>query len=192
MEHTDDIELLAGVVTKTGDLIAGVTPDQADRPTPCPDYDVATLVNHLCGWIRVFAAGVQGKPYEGDPGAHEAGPDPAAEFRAAAADLVDGWRARGFDGAVSLTGAGEVPARMALNMTLMEYLTHGWDLAVATGQPVPFTEAEAEETLARAEQTLPPQYRGEGMPFGDAVPVEGDAPAVDRLVGFMGREPRPA
>lgn len=64
------------------------------------------------------------------------------------------------------------------------------DLAVATGQPVPFTEDEAARTLARAEVTLPPKFRGEGMPFGPIVPVDGDDGAVDRCVAFLGRDPR--
>ena len=79
---------------------------------------------------------------------------------------------------------------MVFTMTLMEYLTHGWDLAVATGQRVPFTETEAETTLRRADGMLPSEYRGAGMPFGDVVPVPDDAPAVDRLVGYMGRDPQ--
>ncbi|WP_405702774.1 hypothetical protein OG209_38795 [Streptomyces sp. NBC_01383] len=76
--------------------------------------------------------------------------------------------------------------------TVMEHLTHGWDLATATGQPIPFTEQEAMETLARAEATLPPQYRGEHMPFGPIVPVAENASAVDRMVASMGRESGPA
>ena len=72
-------------------------------------------------------------------------------------------------------------------MTLMEYLTHGWDLATATAQPIPFTDDEAEEVLERARATLPPQFQGDGMPFGAPVPVPDDAPALQRLMGFMGR-----
>lgn len=64
-----------------------------------------------------------------------------------------------------------------------------WDLATATGQPVPFGEEEAEEALARAQAALPAQYRGTGMAFGDIVEVPEDAPAVARLMGFMGRTP---
>jgi hypothetical protein len=68
-------------------------------------------------------------------------------------------------------------------------MTHGMDLAVATGQSVPYTEAEAAETLARAEKTLPPEYHGEGMAFGPIVPIADDAPAIDRLAAFLGRGP---
>ena len=83
---------------------------------------------------------------------------------------------------------GEQPAEMVFNMTLMEYLTHGWDLAVGSGREVPFTEDEAAQVLARAEVTLPPQYRGDDMPFGEVVPVPDTAPAIDRLAGFIPRQ----
>ncbi len=183
-----EIELLSGVLSKTGDLIAGVHPDQRGLPTPCPEYDVAALVDHIVGWVQVFEAGCHGRKYEGDAATFKAGPDPAAEFRAAADSLVAGWREHGLDRQVAVT-SGEMPGELVFNMTLMEYLVHGWDLAIATGQPVPFTPSEASETLARAQVTLPPEYRGEGMPFGDIVPVDEHAPAIDRLIGFLGRTP---
>jgi uncharacterized protein (TIGR03086 family) len=78
---------------------------------------------------------------------------------------------------------------MVFNMTVMEYLVHGWDLAVATSQQIPFTEQESSETLERAERTLPPGYRGDGMPFGEIVEVGPDATATSRLAGFLGRQP---
>ena len=183
-----EIDLLDGIMTKTGDLIAGVDAGARHDPTPCTEMDVAGMVDHLLGWAPSFAAGAQGTTYEGDPTAARAGDDPAAEFRAVAAEIVDGWRRHGLDRTTSM-GGGEQPAEMVFNMTLMEYLTHGWDLAVGSGQEIPFTEDEAAQVLARAEATLPPQYRGDGMPFGEIVPVPDAAPAIDRLAGFMGRDP---
>ncbi|WP_327267879.1 TIGR03086 family metal-binding protein [Streptomyces sp. NBC_01218] len=183
-----DIDLLAGILSKTGDLVEGVRPDQLSLPTTCASYDVEALRNHLVGWLQVFRAGCEGRAYEGDPAAHVCGDDPAGEFRTAADGVLAAWRTNGFDRQVRVR-EGELPARMVFDMTLMEYLGHGWDLAVATGQPVPFTEEEAAEALARAEVTLPPRFRGEGQAFGEIVPVAEDAPAVDRFVGFLGRDP---
>lgn len=188
----DEVELLAGVLSKTGDLVEGVEADQLSLPTPCDDYDVETLVNHLVGWLLLFEAGCHGRSFYGDVTDHRCGADPAAEFRAAAAGLVAGWQEYGFDREVAVTGSNKLPAEAVFNMTVMEYLAHGWDLAVATGQPIPFTEQEAAETLTRAEATLPPEYRGENMPFGEIVPVGDEASAVDRLVAFLGREPVPS
>ena len=187
----DDLELLERVLDKTGSVVDGVTADQLDDPTPCPDYDVRSLVNHITGWVQSFAAGANGRTYEGDPNTYVAGDDPAAEFRRAAQEAVDGWRTHGVDRQVGLMG-GEMPGQMVLNMTIMEYLTHGWDLATATRQPVPYTEDEALAALERAQATLPPQFRGEGQPFGDIVEVPESAPAIDRFVGFLGRDPASA
>lgn len=187
----NEVDLLAGILSKTGDLVEGVGADQLHLPTPCDDYDVAALRDHIVGWIQAFDAGRHGRPAKGDAATYRCGPDPAGEFRTAAASLVDGWAKYGFDRQVTVVG-GAIPAEQAFNITVMEFLTHGWDLAVATGQPVPFTEREAAETLARAEATLPSQYRGENMSFGHIVPVDEDASAVDRLVGFMGRQPSAA
>lgn len=183
-----EIDLLEGIMTKTGDLIAGVDDDARHRPTPCPEMDVAGMIDHLIGWAPSFAAAAQGSSYEADPTTARAGADPAGEFRALADRIVGGWREHGLDRTTSLAG-GEQPGEVVFNMTLMEYLTHGWDLAVGSGQDVPFTEDEAARVLARAEATLPPQYRGGDMPFGDIVPVPDGAPAIDRLAGFMGRDP---
>lgn len=184
----DDIDLLQRVLDKTAAIIEAVTPDEYDRPTPCPDYDVGALLNHMTGWVRSFAAGAAGSHFEGDPAAHVAGDDPAGEFRAAAAQIVAGWRANGLDRDVGMMGR-DVPGRMVLDMTVMEYMTHGWDLATATRQPVPYSEEEATQALERAQGTLPEQYRGEGRPFGLVVEVPDTAPAIDRFVGFLGRDP---
>ena len=184
----DDIELLERVLDKTGTIVAGVTPDQSDQPTPCPDYDVKALVDHITGWVQSFAAGANGGTYEGDPSAYVAGDDPGTEFRAAADTLLEGWRTHGVDRKVGLMG-GELPGQMVLNMTIMEYLTHGWDLATATRQAIPYTEEEAAQALERAQGTLPPEYRGAGKAFGDIVEVPDSAPAIDRFIGFLGRDP---
>lgn len=184
----DRIELLTGILAKTGDIVEGVRPDQYDLTTPCPEYDVRSLLNHIVGWIEVFDAGCHDRAYEGDATEYKCGADPGEEFRTAAASLVAGWEEHGFDREVRVT-SGKMPADMVFNMTVMEYLTHGWDLATATRQPVLFTEDEATETLKRAETTLPPEYRGEGMPFGTIVAVPSDAPAISRVVAFLGRQP---
>jgi uncharacterized protein (TIGR03086 family) len=184
-----DIAVLDGVLAKTGDLLAGVRPDQRSLPTPCSDYDVGALMDHIVGWAQVFAAGSNQKEFPEDPAGYHCGDDPAAEFRLAAADIVEGWSTHGLDRTVKVT-SGDSPGEMVFTMTLMEYLTHGWDLAVATGQPVPFSDTEAEVTLRRADGMLPDEYRGAGMPFGEVVAVPGDAPAVERLVGYLGRDPQ--
>jgi uncharacterized protein (TIGR03086 family) len=185
----DEIELLDNVLNKTAGLIEGVGDDQWDRPSPCEEMNARQLVEHLVGWLASFEAGSQGRKFEGDATAYKAGDDPAGDYRTTAAGLLAGWKEHGFDREVPTSSGDTMPATMVFNMTVMEEMTHGWDLARATGQPIPYTAEEAADVYARATKTLPPQYQGEGMPFGAIVPVSDDAPAIDRLIGFMGRDP---
>lgn len=184
---TSDVDVIESVLNKTATVLAGVRPDQLTAPTPCAEYDVRALENHIVGWVQSFAAAASGRPSASDPAAYLSA-DPVGDFRAAVAELVEGWRSGGVDRTVSLAG-NEVPAPLALTMTLMEYVTHACDLAVATGQPVPFSDSELAMTLERARVTLPDQYRGEGMAFGHQVAVAADAPLAEQLLGFMGRRP---
>jgi len=183
-----DIDVLESVLAKESALVSNVTPDQLGGPTPCPEYDVRTLLNHIVGWLRTFAAGAAGREAGEDPTAYTT-EDHAGEFKAAADDIVAGWRAGGTDRTVSFAG-NEMPGAVVLGMTLMEYVTHGCDLAIATGQAVPFSDSELETTLAHAQRNLQDSFRGEGKFFGDRVPVPDDAPVLDRYLGFMGRRPQ--
>jgi uncharacterized protein (TIGR03086 family) len=170
-----DAATLSTVLDKTTTLITGVRPEQRALPTPCPDLDVAGLTDHLVGWLRMFAARAAGVDDQADPNQYRSGADPAAEFAAAGQQAVAAFE----------TGA---PDRL-LGMMLIEYIGHGWDLAVATGQPVPYTDAEAQAALDAARGMLQPGYRGPGKTFGYEVEVSDDAPTVAKLVAFIGRDP---
>jgi uncharacterized protein (TIGR03086 family) len=184
----DDMTLLRGVLTKTADLVDAVPEDAWDRRTPCPDYDVRALLGHIVGWSEMFAAAAHGEMFDGDPTSVVADADAGARFRKAAARIVSGWESLGTDRSVPFTGGHDVPGPMVVTMTATEYLSHGWDLATGAGLAVPYSDEEAEETLSRAEKTLLPEYRGEGKPFGEIVPVPEGASAVDRFIGFVGRQ----
>ena len=71
----------------------------------------------------------------------------------------------------------------------MDYEVHGWDLARATGQAVPFEDGEALRALETGRQMLKPEYRGPDKEFGAEVPVPDDAAPMDQLVAFLGRDP---
>lgn len=182
-----EVDLLESALDKTADLVAAVTDDQRGLPTPCPEYDVQALVGHVVSWAQVFADAAQGERSEVDPSSYRA-EDPAQDFRDAAGRMVDGWRRHGLDRTVPMAHS-DLPGDMAFSMTLMEYVVHGWDLAVATHRPVPYTDEEAEVALARARRTLAPEYRGPDRSFGAEVDVPDSAPPLARLAGFVGRRP---
>ncbi|MPZ65279.1 MAG: TIGR03086 family protein [Pseudonocardiaceae bacterium] len=181
--------ILQGVFDRTAGLLDGIGREQWELPTPCPDYDVAALAGHLVEFLRTFAAAVSGQSAAAQlTDAQPTGDGPAREFRAAADLAVEGWR----DGAAQrlvTVGPDEVPGALAFDLMLVECLTHGWDVAVATGQPAPYTDAQAEAALAAVTPMLTADSRGPGHQFGAAVPVPDDAGPMARLVGFLGRDP---
>ena len=72
---------------------------------------------------------------------------------------------------------------------MSEITTHTWDLACATGQRPAFDDGVVGLSLATMQIALPPEMRGGEVPFAAPVPVADDAPAIDRLVAWVGRRP---
>jgi uncharacterized protein (TIGR03086 family) len=186
---SDQVDLLDAVLDKTGALLANTPGGEADRPTPCPDLTVADLVDHLVEWIGTFAESATGSPPPVTGPAGHAWPTPQAErFADAARQAVGAFRDGAVDRRLTVMG-GPIPGSMVVGMMLMEYLGHGWDLAVATGQTLPYTDVEAAAALAAGKKMLTEQFRGPDKSFGPEVTVPSDATAVERLIGFLGRDP---
>ncbi len=190
-ETNTTADLLAAVLADLAPVIAAITDDQMHDPTPCTDYDVAQLRDHVLGWLTNFAAGFadpQGQaPHATVDDYHPTG-DPAAEVQVASELLVTAVR----DGAAARPlklGDAAMPGQMALDMILWEYQVHGWDLARATGQPWHPPTAATEESLSFAPTMLTDDYQGEGKSFAEAVDVPRDSSPLDRLLGLSGRRP---
>ena len=169
---------LAGCVLVTEDTIGGVTEEQAGDVTPCPEMDVSALVDHLVGYAASFADRAQGVDPPADPESVGAGPRPKEAYHDQAIRLVEAYSDDG-------PAEGAVP----LSIALIETVCHGWDLATATGQRASYPDEACEAALAEAQGFMKPEYRGPDQSFGDEVTVPESAPALDRLVGFMGRDP---
>ncbi len=176
---------LDGVMRKTEGIIAGVKPDQLDLPTPCTDWNVRQLENHLVGWARHFAARESGQEVAGDPSGYQAGADPAREFDEARPTLVGA-----LDGKLSAPAdpsqSGGFPPSALTTMLTGEYVLHGWDLATATGQPVPFTDQEARVCLGMR-SFLTAENRS--PMFGPEVPAPAGSTPLQEFIAFSGRRP---
>jgi uncharacterized protein (TIGR03086 family) len=83
---------------------------------------------------------------------------------------------------------GEMPAGMGARFAFVDQLTHGWDLATATGQDptIPASLLEVADRLARGELSMLPR-RPEL--FDVEVPVSNEATPTQRFVAFLGRDP---
>lgn len=184
-----NLDIIESSIAKTAALITGVREDQLDRATPCTSYTVGILVDHLVGWAHVFDAATNDLDIDRNPDSYVVQEGRAEAFEAAGRRAVEGLRRHGVDRQMRMV-VNPIPGTMVANMMRMEYPGHGWDLAVATGQPVPFTDEEAEEALQAARVTISPEYRGyeEGM-FHPVREVDDSATAIQRYVSFLGRDP---
>lgn len=172
--------------------VVDVEDDQLDLPTPCSNFTVRQLRQHVLGWLDFFATALS------DPAATTARPDPEAYTLpdgTAASDAVRTARDR-IRQAIAADAAGQLvvmsAARMAgdgvLAMALGEYTIHGWDLATATGQPYSAPDAAVIPAHEFLRGMIAPEYRGPDSGFFDTeVAVADDAPPLDRLLGFAGR-----
>jgi uncharacterized protein (TIGR03086 family) len=176
---------LAPAAVQIERLAAGITERQFGSPTPCADWSVAVMLNHLITLAGAFtdAAGKRPRPDT---------PEPTADLpagwrdllRARLDELVEAWRdpaAWSGEATVAVT----LPAELIAAVVTDELVVHGWDLARATGQPY-----EPDPALVRAALGFAEQFADlDGGPFGPSVPVPADATPFDRLLGAAGRDP---
>lgn len=200
---TDPRPILDRAVATAAAVIADVRPDQLTGPTPCPDMDVRAMLGHLVAVLdRITALG------------HDA--DPFAVIETTARN--DAWSDAWANAATRAAAAWRDDAVLARPMALpwikgdgaevltsyfSELTVHTWDLATAAGQQPQWDDTVLAASLG-ARPILPAENRRAlfeeisnargldevGIPFAEAVPVAADAPAIDRLVAWNGRDPR--
>ena len=170
----------------TEEVLRGVGPDDLDKPTPCPYWDVRALVGHFVGVVVNMGRGAGGEALLAPDEAFPVGDDLAVRFRAEADRTLSAWRDHGLEGEVDV-GAGPMPASLAIGVNLVDTSTHTWDVARATGQPADLPGDLATTVLEVARQFVP-QLR-EVVGIAPPVAVGDDASPTDRLVAFMGRQP---
>lgn len=176
-------------------LVAAVRDDQLANPTPCETMDVATLLDHLDGLSQAFTmAATKDLPEGGTapPSSDGSNLDPA--FRTIVPDrlraLAAAWRAD--DAWTGMTQAGgiDLPGEIGGLVALNEVVLHGWDLAVATGQPFDLDPASADVVHEFVSGFAGPGHEEDraGL-FGPEVPVADEASILDRILGMAGRNP---
>jgi len=129
-------ELHRRAVERFGEHVHAVPADAWDAPTPCTDWNVRTLVNHLVGenlWTPPIFEGrtVQevGDRFDGDV----LGDDPTAAWDAAAGPAIDAVHGTGAMGRIVHLSFGDVPGSEYTSQLFADFLIHAWDLAKAIG-----------------------------------------------------------
>jgi uncharacterized protein (TIGR03086 family) len=165
-------------------VIAGVKADQHSGATPCTEWSVRQLINHMVTGNLAFASIVTGGPRP-DRGQDHLGDDPAAAFRKATRDLRDALSAPGALQRVYSTPLGPGPGPVLLGLRTVEMAVHSWDIAKATNQSTDLDPEVAGWALGSLRQAFA-GGRGE-RPFGPEQPAPPDATAADRLAAYAGR-----
>lgn len=188
--------LLRPVLAALADVVE--VPDAAlDDPTPCASFTVATLRDHVLGWVQHFAVALSDPDRSSpraDADAYRAADDPRAPGEVVRDSAARIEAALGGDvlGRQVVMSSSRMDGPAVAAMTLGEYLIHGWDLAAATGRDWAPSDAACDAAREFFEGMISPEYRSEdgaGGFFAPEVPVPDDAPALHRLLGFAGRNP---
>jgi uncharacterized protein (TIGR03086 family) len=190
MTHID----LEPAARRLGALVRAVPDDALDGPTPCPDYRLGDLLEHVGGLAFAFRAAAT-KDFTGVTGAGPAGDAsrlPSDWRERIPEDLValaEAWRDPEAWTGMTQAGGIDLPGEVAGLVALDELVVHGWDVARASGQPydVDPAELEAVRGFVGPMADAPPEQRA-GL-FGPPVAVPDDAPELDRLIGLTGRDP---
>jgi uncharacterized protein (TIGR03086 family) len=187
----DMIDLLDRATAWTATKVDGAR-RHLDAATPCDEWSVRRLIDHLLAAQQMFADGAAGgtiAPPTGPP-PELVGDDPAAQYEQARKTTITAYADPAVLAGTVKSVGGEVPAMQVVGIAFCDQLIHGWDLARATGQD----ETMPTEFVAVARQLLdgqiPDQARGEGKNFKAAVTVPDDASDQDKLLAYCGRTPR--
>jgi uncharacterized protein (TIGR03086 family) len=160
-------------------VLQGLKAADLESATPCEDFTVAGLVEHLFGSIASIGKAL-GVAVADQPAA-----SPEVRIADAAQSTLEAFRARGTEGSLDM-GFAELPATLVANILNLELLVHAWDFATATGQELAVSPVLSEYVLGLARNTISPQMRGKS--FAEETLVDESAASLQRLIAFTGRE----
>jgi uncharacterized protein (TIGR03086 family) len=173
-----------------------VTAADATRSTPCPPWDLHTLLAHMIGQNHGFAAAVAGP---GDAPLEAFAPrppaaDPAAEWAASAEALTRAFAGADLERPVLLpeiTAEFPFPAWTVIGFHLLDTVVHGWDVATALELEYEPDDELVDATL-RVAQFVPtgPAREQPGASFAPVLSIAADAAPWPRILALLGRAPR--
>ncbi|HWJ82114.1 MAG TPA: TIGR03086 family metal-binding protein [Nocardioides sp.] len=173
-QTSDEVRVLVHALDQAADELDHVHPDDLDGPTPCSDWDVGTLADHLVAAPARFLAMMRGEEPDWSAPPPHLTDGWGGEFRNHADDLTHAWH--------ELHGDPPTPAAWQI----AEIAVHTWDLTTALGRPVDRLDPEVAETaLAFMRDNLTPEARGHA--FGPERSAPAGAGPYAALAAFAGR-----
>lgn len=171
----EELTVLSRGLEQAASVLDSVGETDPDAATPCADWSVSELVDHLVVSPARFAAMVRGDEVSWSTPTPHAGERPGDEFRQGADALMEAWRA---------VGDGDAPT--GPDWQCAEIAVHTYDLVTALGGATGELDPEvAEHGLGFMQANLTPEVRGPA--FGPEQPAPAGADAYQRIAAFAGR-----
>ena len=186
----DLLPTMEKVLDRAGTVIDGVEPSQLGNATPCTEWTVRDVINHVVGGATMFAECVEQGSVADDRlgqlmGGDNLGDDYKGAYHAASERAIAAFSGEGALEKMVKLPFGEMPAGVALNIAVMDVMTHALDVAKATGQTVNDDEL-LETALTIGRQLITDDFRKPGV-FDAEQPAPPNASAADQLLAFAGR-----
>ena len=184
-------EILERANASTEKILANLSRDQLELPSPCASWQVRDVVNHIVGnnfWFEAIARDGVAPDRPNNAAPDEAASDYVGRFGEGSASAVAAFGAA-MDTTLTLPW-GPMPASVFIVMASADQFVHGWDLAKATGQSTDLDPALAAEFLEFYRAAIADEFRGPDAvaPFGPLVTTTSGDP-VAQLAAVAGRTP---
>ena len=186
---------LGPATQQLSELVTSLPDATMTGATPCPDYTVADLVEHIGGLAIAFTDAATKDLGEASRHAPSVdGSRLAADWRSRIprdlSRLAEAWREPAAWTGITRAGGVDLPGDAAGLVALDELVLHGWDVAAASGQPYRCDPAPLEAVHGFVAQfSGPGQEAARAGLFGPVLDVPDDAPLFDRVLGLAGRDP---
>jgi uncharacterized protein (TIGR03086 family) len=181
------VQAYEAAIAATRGVLASTDPAQMDRSTPCAQWTVKELVNHIVGGQIFFHSGLTGTPPSGIETDFAAG-DFLAAFDEESAKSLAAFQADGAMQQMCDLPFGKMPGAAFVGLAATDTFQHGWDLARATGQDTDLAPELAAQLLEGAKASIQPAFRSEeGTVFGPEQAAPAGATNADQLAAFLGR-----
>jgi uncharacterized protein (TIGR03086 family) len=187
---------LAPAAGEMARLIRGIADDQLSDPTPCTEYTLGDLLDHVDGLALAFTWAATKDPAIADsqapsPDGSRLSPGWQARICDALEELALAWKDPQAWRGMTRAGGVDLPGDVAGMVAVNELVIHGWDVAVASRQEYHCDEAALQASLAFVTASAAPEEKAaRDSIFGPIIPVSADAPTLDRVLGLSGRDPR--
>ena len=182
----DPCDQLAVILPRLTALVDQLETTDLDKPTPCANFTVHGVLDHMMGGAASFVPAFRGESTTAAAASPATGQVPTVGFHEAMNSLLEAVNSPGAMDRTISAPFGDVPGSVFARFVAFDGLIHGYDIASSTGlvYDPPADVVAAVDSFAR-------EALGADMRDGDTFALETAAPAgaseLEKLVAFSGR-----